>query len=219
MKFKNNFNYLLNDITKLKGVGKKTKEILKKKKITNLFDLLWKLPKSYDDRSEESKIKHIQIGKIHTLSVVVKKYYFPRVRNLPNRVICEDDTGKIECVFFNSYEGYIRKILPINEEVTISGKINFFRNNYQITNPTHISKNEKLVKKIHNKYKLTDGITQKNYNKIINQILENLPDLDEWHNLNILNKFNNISWKNSVIKLHDSENIENFLKNREIVKS
>ena len=51
MKFKNNFNYLLNDITKLKGVGKKTKEILKKKKITNLFDLLWKLPKSYDDRS------------------------------------------------------------------------------------------------------------------------------------------------------------------------
>ena len=29
--------------------------------------------------------------------------------------------------FFNSYEGYIRKILPLNETVTISGKINYFK--------------------------------------------------------------------------------------------
>ena len=32
---------------------------------------------------------------------------------------------KIDCVFFNTYEGYIRKILPLNEEVTVSGKINY----------------------------------------------------------------------------------------------
>ena len=99
MKYQNNSNYLLQDITKLKGVGKKTKEILKKKKIINLFDLLWKLPKSYDDRSEISNIRDLQIGKIHTINVIAKKYNFPRVRNLPNRVLCEDETGKIECVF------------------------------------------------------------------------------------------------------------------------
>ncbi len=210
MKYQNNSNYLLQDITKLKGVGKKTKEILKKKKIINLFDLLWKLPKSYDDRSEISNIRDLQIGKIHTINVIAKKYNFPRVRNLPNRVLCEDETGKIECVFFNSYEGYIRKVLPLNEEVTISGKVGFFRNSYQITNPTYISKNEDLIKKIHKKYSLTEGITHKSYNKIINQILENLPDLNEWHNFNILSKFNNISWKDSVIKLHDPKNIASF---------
>ena len=46
---------------------------------------------------------------MQTLKVLVKKYNFPRIRNLPNKVICEDDTGKIDCVFFNSYEGLYKK--------------------------------------------------------------------------------------------------------------
>ena len=40
MKNKNNYDYLLADLTKLNGVGKKTMEILKKKKVNNIFDLL-----------------------------------------------------------------------------------------------------------------------------------------------------------------------------------
>ena len=46
MKNNNNYEYLLNDLSILNGVGVKTMEILKKKKINNLFDLLWRLPKS-----------------------------------------------------------------------------------------------------------------------------------------------------------------------------
>ena len=69
MKNKNNYNYLLSDLTKIKGVGNKIMTILKKKKINNIFDLLWKLPKSYTDRSFASKIKDIQIGKIQTLKI------------------------------------------------------------------------------------------------------------------------------------------------------
>jgi len=170
MKKTNNYQYLLEDLTKLKGVGKKTREILKKKKIHNIFDLLWRLPQSYTDRTQKTKINELQIGKIHTLSIFVKKYSFPRIRNLPNRVNCEDETGKIDCVFFNSYEGYIKKILPLNKEVTISGKINFFNKRYQITNPTYVSQDNNLIEKIHNKYSLTEGITEKIYNKIIKKI-------------------------------------------------
>ena len=206
----NNFDYLLKDLTKLKGVGKKTTEILKKKKINNLFDLLWRLPQSYTDRTKKSKINELQIGNVHTLTVLVKKYSFPRIRNLPNRVICEDSTGKIECVFFNSYEGYIKKILPINEEVTISGKISYFNKKYQITNPEYVSKNNSLIEKIHTKYSLTEGISQKVYNKIIDQILKNLPILNEWHDEKIIKKFDNETWNSSILKLHDPKNIGNF---------
>ena len=152
MKNTNNYEYLLKDLTELKGVGKKTTEILKKKKINNLFDLLWRLPQSYIDRTQKNQINELQIGKIHTLKVLVKKYLFPRIRNLPSIVICEDSTGTIDCVFFNSYEGYIRKILPLNEEVTISGKISYFNKKYQITNPTYVSKDNTLIEKIHTKY-------------------------------------------------------------------
>ena len=54
MKNKSNYEFLLKDLTNLKGVGKKTAEILKKKKINNLFDLLWRLPKSYTDRTQSN---------------------------------------------------------------------------------------------------------------------------------------------------------------------
>ncbi len=55
MKNKNNYDYLLSDLTKLNGVGKKTMEILKEKKVNTIFDLLWRLPKSYTDRTLVSK--------------------------------------------------------------------------------------------------------------------------------------------------------------------
>ncbi len=213
MKNKNNYDYLLSDLTQLTGVGKKTMTILKKKKVNNIFDLLWRLPKSYTDRSLSSKVNELQVGNIHTIKVVPLKYNFPRVRNLPNRVNCGDETGKIDCVFFNSYEGYIRKILPLNEEVTISGKINIFKNKYQITNPTYVSKDASVIEKVHNKYSLTEGISEKVYNKIIAQILKNLPILTEWHNDDILEKFGNESWNSSIIKLHDPVNIANYKSN------
>ena len=210
MENKNNYDYLLADLTKLNGVGKKTMEILKKKKINNIFDLLWKLPKSYTDRTLVRKICDLQIGKIQTIRVVPLKYQFPRVRNLPNRVNCLDQTGKIECIFFNSFEGYIRKILPLNEEVTISGKVGSYKGRYQLTNPTYVSQDSSLIETIDNKYSLTEGITEKTYNKIISQILTNLPILNEWHDKNILKKFNNESWNEAIIKLHDPTNIDNY---------
>jgi ATP-dependent DNA helicase RecG len=213
MKNINNYDYLLSDLTKLNGVGKKTMEILRKKKINNIFDLLWRLPKSYTDRTIVSKVCDLQIGTIQTIRIVPLKYQFPRVRNLPNRVNCKDETGKIDCIFFNSHEGYVRKILPLNEEVTISGKISNYKGRYQITNPTYISQDSSLIETVDNKYSLTEGITEKTYNRIIKQILKNLPKLDEWHDKNILNKFNNESWNEAIVKLHDPTNIENYKAN------
>ena len=125
---KRNYEYLLSDLSLLKGVGTKTSNLLKRKKVNTIFDLLWKLPRSYTDRSLSSKIKDLKIGENQTITIIPIKYSFPRIRNLPNRVICEDETGKIDCVFFNSYEGYIRKILPLGKEITISGKIGRFKN-------------------------------------------------------------------------------------------
>ena len=213
MKNTNNYKFLMEDLSKLKGVGDKTVKILKKKKVNNIFDLLWRLPKSFTDRSILSKINELQIGKIHTIKITPVKYNFPRIRNLPNRVKCEDETGKLDCIFFNSYEGYIRKILPLNKEVTISGKINFFKKKYQITNPTYVSADESLIKRVHNKYSLTEGINEKMYNKILNQILNNLPILNEWHDEKVLKKFNNISWSEAIKKLHMPENIGKYNSN------
>ena len=204
---KNTSNYLLSDLTLLKGVGKKTSSLLKKKKINTIFDLLWRLPKSFIDRSQSSKIKDLKIGEIQTVTIVPNKYSFPRIRNLPNKVTCKDDTGDIDCIFFNGYEGYIKKILPLGKEITLSGKIGYFRNRYQITNPTYVSEDSSIIKTKHNKYSLTEGISEKIYNNIINQIIKNLPTLNEWHSNLILKRFNEINWNNAIIELHKPENV------------
>ena len=208
----NDHEYLLSNIQNIKGIGKKTSQLFKRKNINTIFDLLWHLPTSKIENSKVTNIGDIQIGKLQTIKLTPLKYNFPRIRRLPNRVVCQSNDIKIDCVFFNSYEGYIKKILPLNTEIIISGKINFFRNKYQITNPTQVKESNENILETQNKYSLTDGLTIDKYNNIINEVLKELPDLDEWLNDDIKKKFNNIKWKDAILKIHS-------LDTKEILKS
>ena len=208
----NDHEYLLSNIQNIKGIGKKTSQLFKRKNINTIFDLLWHLPTSKIENSKVTNVGDIQIGKLQTIKLTPLKYNFPRIRRLPNRVVCQSNDIKIDCVFFNSYEGYIKKILPLNTEIIISGKINFFRNKYQITNPTQVKESNENILETQNKYSLTDGLTINKYNNIINKVLKELPDLDEWLNDDIKKKFNNIKWKDAILKIHS-------LDTKEILKS
>ena len=200
--------YLMQDVSSLKGVGLKIKKLLKRKRIEKISDLLWQFPQGYTDRTNSRDLDQLSIGKINTIKVKVIKYNFPRIRNLPNKVICEDSKGKINIIFFNSREGYIRKILPLNTMVVISGKVNHFKNNYQITNPPYVVPVEKenYVKTIIPKYSLTEGITEKVYRKLIDQVFKNIDNLEEWHSKDLLKKIGNISWFNSIYQIHKNKN-------------
>ncbi len=199
----NNYEYLLSDISILNGVGKSLISKFKRKNIHTIFDLILSVPLKYIDRTIETKVKDLHIGKVQTVTVLVEKYNFPRIKKIPNKVICSDDTGKLECIFFNSYEGYIKKILPINKLITISGKISFFRGKYQITNPTHVSSDKNKIKKIHSSYSLTEGISDNIFNKVINEALKNLPIINEWLSPKVLKKLHNISWNEAITNLHN----------------
>ena len=158
-------NFLMQNISSLKGVGEKTKKLLKKKKIEKITDLLWSLPQGFTDRSNVKTLDNLEIGKITTIKVKTIKYIFPRMRNLPNKVICEDVNNKIDIIFFNGREGYIKKILPLNSMVIISGKINYYKKKYQIVNPSYVVPLEKesYVSRVIPKYSLTEGVTEKIY--------------------------------------------------------
>ena len=47
-----NYNFLVQNISSLKGVGSKTKALLKRKKIEKIIDLLWSFPQGFTDRSK-----------------------------------------------------------------------------------------------------------------------------------------------------------------------
>ena len=199
-------DFIFNDVNKLKGVGPQLSKYLKKKRIEKVKDILLNLPYSETDRSRIYKLNELEIGKIQTVKVIVKKLNFPRVRNLPNKIVCEDESGTIDIVYFNSREGYLRKLYPINEWVVISGKINFFNKKYQITNPEYVTtldKQDYVVKNIP-KYNLTKGINEKKYRSISEQIVNNIPKVDDWLSNNYIKKNNLLNWNESIKKLHNS---------------
>ena len=78
--------FFTQNISVLKGVGTKTKQLLRKKKIEKVSDLLWNIPKSFTDRSNISSLDILEIGKVTTIKVKVIKHNFPRMRNLPNKI-------------------------------------------------------------------------------------------------------------------------------------
>ena len=209
----NKNSFLFKEISSLKGVGSKTKKYLEKKKIEKIKDLLWDLPYSIIDRSKITSLKKLEIGKITTVKVKVIKYNFPRLRNLPNKVMCTENEEKINIVFFNSYEGYIKKILPIGKEVIISGKINYYKNQYQITNPTYVkpATEKEEIAKIFPKYSLTEGLTEKIYRKLIFEVLNKVSDNYEWYDDEFLKKNNFNKLKKTFLNLHNpSKEIDIF---------
>ena len=200
-------DFIFNDISKLKGVGPQLSRYLKKKKIEKVKDIILSLPYSETDRSKLYKLNELEVGKIQTVKAIVKKLSFPRIRNLPNKIMCEDETGKINIVYFNSREGYLRKLFPLNEWVIISGKVNYFNKNYQITNPDYVTTldNKEYVVKNIPKYNLTKGINEKKYRSISEQVINQIPAINDWLDENYISKNNLLSWNESIDKLHKSK--------------
>ncbi len=204
-------DFIFDEITKLKGVGPQLSKYLKKKRIEKIKDIILNLPYSETDRSKISKLNKLEVGKIQSIKVKVKKLNFPRLRNLPNRIICEDETGKIDIVYFNSREGYLRKLFPINKWIVVSGKVNFFNKKYQITNPDYVTTIENQEYVIQNipKYNLTKGINEKKYRSISEQVINKVPVIDDWLENDFIKKSDLIGWNESIKNLHLSKDSKN----------
>ena len=204
-------DFLFNDVNKLKGVGPQLTKYLKRKKIEKIKDIILNLPYSETDRSKLYKLNELEIGKIQTIKVIVKKLNFPRIRNLPNKILCEDEVGKIDIVYFNSREGYLRKLYPLNKWIIISGKINYFNKKYQITNPDYVTTldNQEYVVKNIPKYNLTKGINEKKYRLISEQVINNIPDITDWLDNEFIKRNNLLNWNEGIKKLHDTKDSKN----------
>ena len=204
-------DFIFSEVNKLKGVGDQLTRYLKNKKIEKIKDIILNLPYSETDRSKIYKLNELEVGKIQSVKVLVKKLYFPRIRNLPIRIVCEDEVGKIDIVYFNSREGYIRKIFPVDNWIIVSGKVNYFKKKYQITNPEYVTSidNKDYVIKNIPKYNLTKGINEKKYRLISEQVIDNLPIIDDWVDKNFIENNNLTNWNNCIKSLHISADAKN----------
>ena len=105
----------------------------------------------------------------------------------------------------------MRKLYPIDEWLIISGKINYFNKNYQITNPDYVTTllNKDFVTKNIPKYNLTKGINEKKYRIISEQVIKNIPKIEDWLDDNFIKKNKLLNWNDSIEKLHNSKESKN----------
>ena len=208
------FEDLFSSVKKIKGVGPIISKKLSDKGIENKIDLFLNLPTGAIDRRFCPKLDQLEVGVISTIFVRPVKYTIPRFRNLPNRVTCKDEYGSIDIIFFNSRESYIKQILPLNEEVVISGKVGFYKNKYQMTNPDYIQSidREKDITKIMAKYSSVAGISPKTIQKIYKEEIEKLKDIGEWHSQDFLKKMAWPTWYDAIYNLHNPVNVSDVNK-------
>ena len=113
-------------VRSLPGVGPRLSMMIEKLVGPNLVDLCFHLPNGFVDRRYSPSIIDAVPGSIATIRVEVLEHNPPKIRRLPYRVNCQDDTGLMELVFFHARKDYIEKILPIGQTRIVSGKVEHF---------------------------------------------------------------------------------------------
>ncbi len=210
---------LLSPINKLKGVGPKIENIINKLGINLNVHFLWHFPYKIIEKKFYEDIHDAPINNLVTLKVEILKHYPSKFKRQPYRVNCLANGTPIDIVYFNARHPVVRSILPVNKIKLISGKLEFFRNKFQITHPTNIEEVSEiqLLSKKEPIYSLTAGLNMKSFIKISNQVLELLPNPDEWIEEKILKKYKFSGWKESIKKLHDP-NIDNTYSEKNIFR-
>ena len=129
---------LFKPITSLRGVGPRTGKLLEKLAGPNLVNLLWHLPSGIIDRRYAPKIGDAKIGAVATITVRVLKHKKPPNKRLPYKVFCRDDTGEMALVFFHANEEYLLNKLPEGELRVVSGQVDSFGTEIQMSHPDHM---------------------------------------------------------------------------------
>ena len=199
---------LFRPLDTLKGIGPKLKSRLKYLVGNYVIDLIWHLPNGFIDRSYRPNINDAEVGRVASIQCKVIKHTPSFRRNIPYRVMCEDNTGKINLVWFNSRKDYLEKLLPLNKEIIISGKIDFYKDTKQITHPEYIVSAEATdtIPNIEATYSLTQGLTNKVVRGNIERILKNMPNINEWHNSTFLEDMNWPSFNQAIFDVHNPNN-------------
>jgi len=211
---------LFSPVSALAGVGPKIAELLVKlldretPDDTRIIDLLFHAPHSLVDRRNQPGIARAPQGAIVTITARVDRHQAPPrgKSNIPYRVFLHDETGELSLVFFRGQAAWLEKQLPLDEEVTVSGKVDWFNGRATMVHPDYIVKaseaeNLPLVEPI---YPLTAGLSPKTLRKIIDAALPRMPELSEWIDFPVVQKQGLPSIRDSFMMLHEPRDPEDI---------
>lgn len=177
------FDFLNTDLQFIRGVGPvlaaRFNDLLGGRRI---LDFMLHTPVYVKDRGLIDSIANATPGEVVTVMVQIKSQKAGRSfgrRRSPTQILCADKMGKnIIIQFFNvNYLDYWLKKLPVGEWRIVSGKLESGRTptiNHPdfIEEPAHADK----IPRVQAIYRSGEGITQKTFTNIRDQVFATLPD-------------------------------------------
>lgn len=122
----------------LKGVGPKLGDLLSKRDIKTVGDLLEFYPRAYEDQRAVRNIASLRPEEIVSL-----KAHIAKVNTLPlgrtqrkiYDVVLKDSSGQVHCKFFRvPYKGYFQRFQPM-QEVRVVGKVTSYKGKIEFHHP------------------------------------------------------------------------------------
>ena len=194
-------------VTALSGVGPRFAKLFERLAGPHVASLLWHLPSGIIDRRFSPKVADAPPGAIATLTVTVDAHIPPPNPRQPYKVRCRDETGFLHLVFFHAKPEYLLKALPPGQIRVVSGTVDRFGVELQMTHPDHIAKPEELdrLKTVEPVYPLTAGLTPKVVAKAVQAALAKAPDLPEWLDPAYQRARSWPAWKPALLAAHHPE--------------
>ena len=193
------------ELKEIKGIGIKTLEILNENEIYSVLDLLNKYPVKYENYQLINEIKKEFNDKVITIKTKIVSsvniYNNSKIPYVIFNVLFNNNLIKV--VGFR--KNYLKFSLKEEQEIIINGKLNYYKNEIILNKVIKESNYRKIIPNYNIK-----GLFDKNINKIILNILENISIKTEVLPGNIIRKYNLISNLDKYNYLHNPKSSEDL---------
>jgi len=162
----------------IKGVGPKIAEMLARKGLHTIEDLVYFLPRHYEDRRSIVSIAAAQWGKKETIvGEVLRSEMKHYTRRRVFEAVIGDGTATMTATWFKGSSAYIKKSVPVGQRVILTGEIrgyasgkNMVHPEYELLDPD--DNDTAHLRRIVPVYSETEGLKQKTIRRIMMNVAE-----------------------------------------------
>jgi len=199
-------------INEVAGVGESHAKLLGALGIETIEDLLWYLPRRWDDYSKIVTIREAKPGEAVSIRGFVKHIANRRVKNGMNltEAIIADNSGLVKAVWFN--QPFLTKTIHLDDEIFLAGQIDFSFGQVQMANPSYELVKDDLesgpthVGRIVPIYPETAGITSKWLRTKLMPLMKYIYSIKDYLPETVKNEENLIDLPAAIRQLHFPEN-------------
>lgn len=170
-------------VNQLQGVGSASVALLEKLNIHTTDDLLFHLPRDYEDRSTIVSMNQLSVGRSYLLEGIVASIDMPPGKRKSMAILLQDDYGKVTLRFYHIYKALMDRAkagnrLRVFGEVRVGARgLEMYHPEIQlITEHTPLPQTELTAI-----YPATEGLTQPKLREFVKQALtqyaDDLPEL------------------------------------------